>query len=1219
MAIDRAAGIKLTTFAGVAAVTAAIHSLGFHPDLLLGTLMTLGGAAGEAITGQWGTHLLDTTIDKHADKAAERARGVQNRDIHRLIGQTIAGILEREATDPLGGLSGAQYLKHAAAAFRSAQWMTLELTGPESVLGEPSVAEYFTGNPDAIKTRQVLTDAEWYALVEKVAGPVGFLARDAALQQAAEKLRDHFAFQLWQAAKDAWAQGDVAWPALVLRLLSLILGEVTNVSVGSGALSTAIGGLRTEIRKLTDAVGVNVAERAKRLSPEERADRAEILLAIREYQRDLSSRLGDVLASQDRIEAIVAALHVQLPSKIDESVDRLLVELSQVKHDILQRLDDLDRREQQSDEHHFQETEIDHLVLLQELSDKERQERIRRDVLGDVKRQASSWLAQSLYTGKPLTLHKEPQTHQVEPSWHSEVKLPRHPSTQPSPAEILALLSHPAIEGKLLILGGAGSGKTTALVQLVRELAIRAEDDPKEPIPVLLNLSSWMDNQPFHEWFVDQVKLKYGVRKDYGAKWRDERCIVPLFDGLDELPSVRHEICVRAINRFVSEYRPPQMVVCCRSKEYENIGTKLQLNGAIRLLPFDDEQIREYLALVGCPELWSSITEDPEFLELARSPLFLGMMTITRDGMSHVLEGPASTSERRTLLWDLYIRHALSRRGPSTAYSEAHTTTWLARLATILQEHGQSDFLIEQMQPAWLQSQPQRWLYRIGVALVTACIVYLVAYAIERLSELIPTGTVTSRFLRESARLPSVFGEVTMILISLGAGLIVAARETIVPIETVRWSSEKARLGAIRWLSKGASGGLKAGVYLGIIAGVLAGVVLVFSPGGLFDGPVSRKAGVVVGTAAGMLASFILLRIQPLAWLIGGDRPGIARVSETLLVGLFCGLTADFPIGLFVGLLYGLGITLVAGISDQVSTVPFVRPLIVGAASGLAVGVITRGLLVSSPMQVWLVGGISIGTTFAILSDLNTRRRSSSDVKLDQESETVSPSVIRHDMLRRVRWVFFGLALGLIPGVVMTLLVWSGYSELVKGIAHFLLGWGFTLTLMMAIMMMTMLTCSVAGTLLGGVCGALLGLTGPDVVRRAVPNQGILHSARNVPVFALIGTLVVGVPYGLANLASGAVFTRTVPDYADWLRLGVGSSLVVGVFGGLLPGAACIQHWVLRFTLWCSGVAPLRYQQFLDHATVRMILQRVGGRYQFIHVLLRDHFAQMQQQPSVTR
>ncbi len=34
--------------------------------------------------------------------------------------------------------------------------------------------------------------------------------------------------------------------------------------------------------------------------------------------------------------------------------------------------------------------------------------------------------------------------------------------------------------------------------------------------------------------------------------------------------------------------------------------------------------------------------------------------------------------------------------------------------------------------------------------------------------------------------------------------------------------------------------------------------------------------------------------------------------------------------------------------------------------------------------------------------------------------------------------------------------------------------------------------------------------------------------------------------------------------------------------------------------------------RFLNSATERMFLQRIGGRYRFIHKLLQEHFAKME-------
>ncbi|MDX2214756.1 MAG: hypothetical protein SFY66_15820 [Oculatellaceae cyanobacterium bins.114] len=46
--------------------------------------------------------------------------------------------------------------------------------------------------------------------------------------------------------------------------------------------------------------------------------------------------------------------------------------------------------------------------------------------------------------------------------------------------------------------------------------------------------------------------------------------------------------------------------------------------------------------------------------------------------------------------------------------------------------------------------------------------------------------------------------------------------------------------------------------------------------------------------------------------------------------------------------------------------------------------------------------------------------------------------------------------------------------------------------------------------------------------------------------------------------------------------------------------------------LAANGYAPFRYDLLLNYCTERLLLQRVGGRYRFMHKLLQDHFARME-------
>jgi hypothetical protein len=198
-------------------------------------------------------------------------------------------------------------------------------------------------------------------------------------------------------------------------------------------------------------------------------------------------------------------------------------------------------------------------------------------------------------------------------------------------------------------------------------------------------------------------------------------------------------------------------------------------------------------------------------------------------------------------------------------------------------------------------------------------------------------------------------------------------------------------------------------------------------------------------------------------------------------------------------------------------------------------------------------------------------------------------------------------------GLIVAVLARSGGAPFVRGVALMAARLGTGLVTALTSSLLGAVLAGVFGMLMGGFLGALFGvlegLTGPEVERRTIPNQGIRQSAVNVGVFALAGGLIVGLPYGVFNVLADALWLQVTPDPLDWLQLGLGAAVMFGLLGGLVPGAACIQHFTLRFVLTCYGWAPWRYASFLNHATDRMFLQRVGGRYRFIHDLLREHFA----------
>ncbi len=284
------------------------------------------------------------------------------------------------------------------------------------------------------------------------------------------------------------------------------------------------------------------------------------------------------------------------------------------------------------------------------------------------------------------------------------------------------------IGGKLLILGAPGSGKTTALLSLAEQLVCGALAQPKTVIPALFELSTWRDdNQSIHDWLIEQLYDLHGGDRKYKRyeQWLERQILLPLLDGLDELGLERQQKCTDKLNEFARNY--PQLVVCCRVREFETVNIKLRyLKGAVCLQPVADGQIEAYLDSIHRSELWSAMQTNPALqalLEttpegdpgLLRVPLFVKLTADVYD--------PNEPIRSKKDLLEKYIERQLSfdqrerdRRkeleGREWAYKTVEaepklqeTISSLSWIARQLQANKTVDLLIEQMQPSWIETK----------------------------------------------------------------------------------------------------------------------------------------------------------------------------------------------------------------------------------------------------------------------------------------------------------------------------------------------------------------------------------------------------------------------------------------------------------------------------------------------------------------------------------
>jgi hypothetical protein len=179
---------------------------------------------------------------------------------------------------------------------------------------------------------------------------------------------------------------------------------------------------------------------------------------------------------------------------------------------------------------------------------------------------------------------------------------------------------------RLVILGEPGAGKTTLALLFV--LALINQRGPRAAVPVLLSAASWNpDEEHLHDWVERRLTEDYSELCDtsiYGSSAVHElvadRLVLPVIDGLDELPEGRRQNALRSANRVLIAGDP--LVVTCRTTEYlAAVGAADVITGAavIEAQPVRPAEVVAFLRRVIPPgphgQRW-----EPIFAELKGAP-----------------------------------------------------------------------------------------------------------------------------------------------------------------------------------------------------------------------------------------------------------------------------------------------------------------------------------------------------------------------------------------------------------------------------------------------------------------------------------------------------------------------------------------------------------------------------------------------------------------------
>jgi hypothetical protein len=301
-------------------------------------------------------------------------------------------------------------------------------------------------------------------------------------------------------------------------------------------------------------------------------------------------------------------------------------------------------------------------------------------------------------------------------------ELNRQPHSIPTGTPIIDVFTK--MGRAILILGAPGSGKTTMLLELARDLIARAEQDENHPVPIIFNLSSWTkSHHSLIPWLLDELNERYDVPYDIGDSWLSRNALLPLLDGLDETASDQREACVEAINSFRQTKGMMPIAVCSRETEYELLTTRLRLQGAVIVQPLTLEQINSYFAQVdGKLESVRLLLQKNDVLrELVGTPLMLSVISLAYQNIPiNSIITEVKPDHQREHLFAAYVDRMLARRGVDKRYTRQEIIYWLIFLSRMLYRQNQTIFFIEQINWGWMPQSSRRNIFNLIALLVSA-------------------------------------------------------------------------------------------------------------------------------------------------------------------------------------------------------------------------------------------------------------------------------------------------------------------------------------------------------------------------------------------------------------------------------------------------------------------------------------------------------------------
>lgn len=271
---------------------------------------------------------------------------------------------------------------------------------------------------------------------------------------------------------------------------------------------------------------------------------------------------------------------------------------------------------------------------------------------------------------------------------------------------------------RLVVTGPPGAGKTVLSLELLLNLM---ELRPEKRIPMRVSLAEWNTTVPFEE-FLAACVVKAGISKERAAWITEQRLLIPILDGLDEMDpgltdpdgnplrgpdgqqlpdpqAPRALAALKALNAYGAVEPVLPLILVCRTDHYNALPSDRRLWHAVSIDidPVGYAQIEAHLSrlfqheprwrefLAALPAHWSDPQRGAALRETLSMPwwLFLLKTVYSQNGDPSELFGYATTQALKEELLSLFIPAVVDLQ--DRRYDAEKVARWLGTIARHLQ------------------------------------------------------------------------------------------------------------------------------------------------------------------------------------------------------------------------------------------------------------------------------------------------------------------------------------------------------------------------------------------------------------------------------------------------------------------------------------------------------------------------------------------------------